>query len=973
MINSAMDKEVDIVLISEQYARIVGSAWYQDVLGKTSVYVRNPLMTIDKVEEDNENFIVVHTNGIRIYSCYFSPCMEITDFLVRIDRLEQHVKGSNTPVLIGGDFNGKSQEWLSGITDRRGIAVSEMIASLGLIVLNRGSCPTFRRGDSSSIIDITFASPAIAINTIKWEVLEDETLSDHHYIQMEIDLSHTVIAANPTRSKWNTRRINKGKCLEKLTDIKSRTHTSDDMDVDTKAGRLIDILTEICNAGMKRATTFGKNRRQAYWWNQEIAQLRRECHGAKRVATRGKGDQVAMDIYRRARRNLRIAIKDSKRKAWESLCEEVDKDPWGLPYRIVMKKIGNRMRIPGISNPNWAYTIVSTLFPPGGGRGNLHSMQCARECDLFTREEVIEVCHTLKRGKAPGPDGIPNEIISLVCENWPDLFKETFDICLRTGIFPRIWKRQYLVLLRKGEKPLENPSSYRPICLLDTCGKFLEKLITKRLEMEIEGNGGFSGMQFGFVRGRSTIDAILEVVSTAASSMGRMRFCSIVTLDIRNAFNSADWSVICQTMRERGFSGYLINMVDNYLQDRVLEYETENGIDHYEVSAGVPQGSILGPLLWNLMYDGLLNLNLPDGSKLVGYADDVALLVDQPTTPLIEIVTNDCLGRINTWLRSKNLELAASKTEAILVTKRRSFVCPKLKVDGYEINIGGNLKYLGVILDSKLSFEPHIRMVSEKALTTASKLARIMPNIKGPGQATRRLISTVAYSQVLYAAPVISETVSGSRKLRYLLERVHRTCALRIISAYRTISTDAASVLAGVPPIELILQERKEIYNARASGNSERTLIKRNAREKLLQTWQRQWDETERGRWTHELIPNIELWQKRKHGELNFYLTQVFSGHGNFGSYLRRFQRRQSAICEMCNEYDDDVEHTITKCSFWNSRRNTLPDDLRNMTIEQLMELMLTRVEKWYIYSNFIQEILREKTDIQRHVQVPNP
>ena len=101
----------------------------------------------------------------------------------------------------------------------------------------------------------------------------------------------------------------------------------------------------------------------------------------------------------------------------------------------------------------------------------------------------------------------------------------------------------------------------------------MEKLVTNRLQEENNRNGGFSNMQFGFVKGKSTVDAISEVVNTARKSMQQMRFCSITTLDIKNAFNSADWNVIRQIMRGRRFSPYLINMVDNYLKDRILEYE----------------------------------------------------------------------------------------------------------------------------------------------------------------------------------------------------------------------------------------------------------------------------------------------------------------------------------------------------------------------------------------------------------------
>lgn len=132
-------------------------------------------------------------NGFRIYSCYFSPNIEITEFLNKIDKLVQHVRSYDTPVLIGGDFNSKSSEWSSRTTDRRGVAVSEMIASLGLIVLNRGNTPTFQRGEANSIIDITLGSLSIARKICQWEVLTEETLSDHQYIMMTITQNTTPV------------------------------------------------------------------------------------------------------------------------------------------------------------------------------------------------------------------------------------------------------------------------------------------------------------------------------------------------------------------------------------------------------------------------------------------------------------------------------------------------------------------------------------------------------------------------------------------------------------------------------------------------------------------------------------------------------------------------------------------------------------------------------------------------------------
>lgn len=456
-----------------------------------------------------------------------------------------------------------------------------------------------------------------------------------------------------------------------------------------------------------------------------------------------------------------------------------------------------------------------------------------------------------------------------------------------------------------------------------------------------------------------------------------MRYCAIVTIDIQNAFNTASWDVIKKCIRKRSFPTYLIRMIDSYLEDRVLEYTTDEGLTQHNVSAGVPQGSILGPFLWNLMYDGLLKLPLPEGAKLVGYADDIALVVDKPTIGLIEIVANDCLGRINRWLRSNRLTLAATKTEAIIVTKRRSFVYPTLKVDGHNITISKTLKYLGVVLDNGLSFQEHTNIVAQKALGTASKLARIMPNIKGPRQVTRKLMATVAYSQVLYAAPVLNNAVQKRKTLRRLLERVHRSITIRVTSAYRTISTTAASVLADIPPIDLLLRERSEIYHQCRSNTLsqiEKRVAKEEARLRLLETWQNRWDGDNKGRWTHELIPDVKKWVRRTHGETNFYLTQILSGHGNFGKYLYKFKIKSTATCELCNEAEDDVQHTIIICRVWQNLRNMFPvASGTNRTIEALFNNMMESKEYWTESAAAIENILRDKMKQQQNIQTSNP
>jgi len=161
-------------------------------------------------------------------------------------------------------------------------------------------------------------------------------------------------------------------------------------------------------------------------------------------------------------------------------------------------------------------------------------------------EEILELAKLLKDGKAPGPDCIPTRAIRLALYLQPDSFAKAFTQSLTEGVFPSCWKVQKLLLLPKPGKPPEEPSSFRPICLIDGSGKLLEKLVCIRLERAIADAGDLSRSQFGFRKARSTVDAVNRVVEIAAQAIegtrwkgGSKEYCLMVTLDIWNAFNTA--------------------------------------------------------------------------------------------------------------------------------------------------------------------------------------------------------------------------------------------------------------------------------------------------------------------------------------------------------------------------------------------------------------------------------------------------
>lgn len=288
------------------------------------------------------------------------------------------------------------------------------------------------------------------------------------------------------------------------------------------ATQLMSMVSKACDGSMSKCSR-RNHHPPTYWWNGEIAELRKRCHCTRRQAQRSRGHEnhdILHQQYAIARKDFVRAIKVSKRRMWRELCDMVDMDPWGMPYRTVMAKVKSSALTPP-SSPELLESIVSTLFPevPTTTYPENPTAIDLEDIPSITEEELLKACSRIGDNKAPGPDGIPNVALKAAVRLRLDVFLKTYNACLHEGVFPRQWKQQKLVLLPKGNKPPGEPSSYRPICLLDTAGKLLERILASRLETYTEGARGLSDRQFGFRKARSTVDAIDEVLKTARNAI----------------------------------------------------------------------------------------------------------------------------------------------------------------------------------------------------------------------------------------------------------------------------------------------------------------------------------------------------------------------------------------------------------------------------------------------------------------------
>jgi len=201
----------------------------------------------------------------------------------------------------------------------------------------------------------------------------------------------------------------------------------------------------------------------------------------------------------------------------------------------------------------------------------------------------------------------------------------------------------------------------------------------------------------------------------------------------------------------------------------------------------------------------------------------------------------------------------------------------------------------------------------------------------------------------------------------------YRLSAIRVCCAFRTISDDAALVISGMVPINELAIEADSIFKAvnnnAADGPSIR-LVRAEARQRSIDRWQNRWDCSRKGRWTHRLIPNLAAWLNRQHGEVNFYITQVLSGHGCIRSYLKRFGHDASDECPSCSRGTvEDAKHVVFKCPRFAQYRQRLEVALGGpITEDNLVIGMLESASKWEATGVFAASVtdLRKAERIRR-------
>jgi hypothetical protein len=346
---------------------------------------------------------------------------------------------------------------------------------------------------------------------------------------------------------------------------------------------------------------------------------------------------------------------------------------------------------------------------------------------VFTRLEVHKALKTLDVSKSAGIDNIPSLFFKEIAAEIEKPLCYLYNKCLSDGVFPKIWKSARVVPIHKdGAK--NDVKNYRPISILPVLSKVFERLIHNALYPHLHGL--ILKEQHGFVKRRSTITNLISYTSNLFNALDKNKQIDSIYTDFRKAFDIVDHRILLEKIAFNGIRGSLWRWFKSYIFNRtqrvvIKGFESDVTI----VTSGVPQGSILGPLLFVMFINDVYTCF--KHSKFLLYADDLKIyrVIDKTEDHLLLQEDLDCFS---IYCTNNKLQLSLNKCKKITFSKKRYLSKFDYSLNNNKIEEVDNIKDLGITYDSKLNFDIHIRNIIKKAYKLYGFVMRSTTEFKDP-------------------------------------------------------------------------------------------------------------------------------------------------------------------------------------------------------------------------------------------------
>lgn len=624
--------------------------------------------------------------------------------------------------IAGGDWNAKHTYWGSRLITTRGRQLKATIEGKGLHSIS--SCePTYWPTDPNKKPDLLdfFIFGGLSRNYLKAESCHDSN-SDHTPVILTI--STTLISYEEPETLFN-----------KFTDWEGlREHIEEtiQLNISLKTPEEVEdaanYITGLIQTSCWMSTPIKKKRATAGNIPLEIKEKVLEKRRLRRVwhQSRHKSDKTALN---KAIKELKEMLDDVNNKTLQSKLQNLTATAsseyalWKFTknfnrpqqFKSAIRTDGGGWARTGKEKAETFAKHLANVFKPNDS-----------ECEEFEKEvddhlqqdlqlslpprpvtvrELEWVIKSMKNNKAPGFDLITKEVLVQLPRKALIFITTLFNGILRVQHFPSVWKVSIISMIHKPGKPPDHVTSYRPISLLPVLSKVFERILLNRILPLLDGNEAIPRHQFGFRKYHSTVEQVHRVCDKIRHSLEAKEYCSAVFLDIQQAFDKV-WHKGLLSKIKNLLPHTYYNLMSSYLSDRMFQVrESGDTSEINKILAGVPQGSVLAPILYTLYTS-----DLPQSSQVMNatFADDTALLASSTDPQTASNILQDSLNKVDDWLNKWRIKASASKSIHITFTLKKGN-CSPVQLGNNTLPQSDSVKYLGIHLDRRLTWKKHIK------------------------------------------------------------------------------------------------------------------------------------------------------------------------------------------------------------------------------------------------------------------------
>lgn len=685
--------------------------------GGTAIIIRSSIAHYE-LPKYEENYLQATTiqvcklpAPITVSSVYCPPRHNITK-----DNIKPFFESLGNVFICGGDFNCKHTHWGSRLTTTKGRELYNLLQESNYQYLSTGE-PTYWPSDPNKVPDLLDFYITKGISTNFMDVESSVELSSDH-TPVIATISTTIIKVPPRPSLYNHKtnwsRFRELICENLQTNISLKTA----QEIDEATEVFITTVQKCAWAATPKITNKIRNDINIPNEILEMVKQKRKAR-ARWQRTRNPVDK---NIFNRLTNKLKNKLKQNREQTYQYYLSNLSKTEhtiWKVTKKdkkpqITKSPIKNNHNEWVRSDQEKADTFAQHLEQVFTPHSNIPDTDIDRFLNMplqmslpikkVTFSEVKNEIELLNKKKAPGYDLINGKVLVELPAVGIQYLRMLFNSIMRTKHWPIQLKFAQIILIPKPGKPLQEVTSYRPISLLPQISKVLEKLLLKRLEDQNILQEILPDHQFGFRRRHSTIQQCQRIVTIINQAFNFKEYCPAVYLDVQQAFDRVWHPGLLFKIKMNMPSEYYL-LLKSYLTERHFQVKFGNEYSNiYSINSGVPQGSVLGPLLYTLYTS---DIPTTQDTYLGTFADDTVILCRHKNPNIASARLQAHIDLLQNWLHKWRIKVNETKSTHVTYTLKRS-ACPPVQLNNIQIPQANEARYLGLHLDSRLTWKNHI-------------------------------------------------------------------------------------------------------------------------------------------------------------------------------------------------------------------------------------------------------------------------